>query len=388
MTPIRVCLAGTWDPGFHRNRTLRRLLDLSDCNVTICRVQLWEQRRHAMVQQGKLTFLLRALFVYPLLAWRFLKTPKPDVVIVPYPGHFDMPILTPLCRIRGIPVVFDIFISLYDTIVSDRRLAGRASPTGIASRLIDCLACRLADFILADTPPHADYFSRLTGVARNHFRILWLGAQEDVFRPRPGIEPDPDVVLFHGTFIPLQGLETIVRAAKKLEADRIRVRIVGDGQDRETVDRLISKLNVQNLERTGFLPLDQVPEEIAKAGVCLGIFGTTAKADRVVPNKLYECLSIGRPVITGDTAAVRCAFTPGKEVITVPPGDAESLAAAVRSLCRRSELRERIATAGHRRFQREYSQQSLAKLLRHHLEELLRTDEGDSTRPGLKQQQS
>lgn len=327
-----------------------------------------------MVRQGKLTIFLRALFAYPLLVWRFLKTPKPDVVLVPYPGHFDMPILAPLCRIRRIPVVFDVFISLYDTIVSDRRLAGRATPTGIASRLIDCLACRLADLILADTPPHADYFSRLTGVGRDRFRILWLGAQEDVFHPRPTIEPHSKVVLFHGTFIPLQGLETIVRAAKKLEADRIRVRVVGDGQERETVDRLVSELNVQNLDRTGLLPLDQVPEEIAKAGVCLGIFGTTAKADRVVPNKLYECLSVGRPVITGDTAAVRSAFTPGKEVITVPPGDAESLAAAVRSLCYRSKLRERVALAGHSRFQRDYSQQPLAKLLRRHLEELLRVE--------------
>lgn len=346
-------------------------MEQSGCDVAICRVPLWGQRRVSLVRNRKLGFLFRALFAYPLLVWRFLTTPRPDIVIVPYPGHFDMPIIAPLCRVRRIPVIFDIFISLYDTIVVDRQLASRVSPIGIVTRVIDRLACRLADLTLADTPPHADYFATLSGVSRDRFRIVWLGAQEDLFHPRPTVQPDSNRVLFHGTFIPLQGLETIVRAAKKLEADGIRVSVVGDGQERETVDRLVSELNVQNLDQMGMLPIEQVPEEIARAGVCLGIFGTTGKANRVVPNKLYECLAVGRPVVTADTAAVRSAFAAGEEVVTVPPGDAESLAVAVRSLCLRTELRERIATAGHRRFQRDYSQEALATLLHGHLEELL-----------------
>lgn len=369
--PIRVCMAGTWDPHFGRNRILRRLLERAGFEVTICRVDLWGERSGAVVRRRKLAVLLRALVAYPLLVGRFLRIPKPDIVLVPYPGHFDMPVLWVLSRIRRAPVIFDAFISLFDTVVSDRRLASRRSFVGRLARTMDRAACRLADLNLADTPPHARYLSTLSRTPLERFRVLWVGAQEGVFQPRPGSTPDPDLVLFYGTFIPLQGVETIVRAAKRLEPDGIRVRIIGDGQERHAVDRLASELEPTNLERIGLVPLERLPQEIAAAGVCLGIFGTTEKADRVVPNKLYEGLAVGRPVVTGDTTAVRSAFE-GGEVVTVPVGDAEALADAVRRLCRDAGWRERVAAAGHARFRRDYSEKALSALLVEHLEGLVR----------------
>ena len=43
------------------------------------------------------------------------------------------------------------------------------------------------------------------------------------------------------------------------------------------------------------MPLEDLHGEICAAGICLGIFGTSAKADRVVPFKVFECLAMGRP---------------------------------------------------------------------------------------------
>lgn len=368
--PRLVCLAGTWDPEFARNKALTRILRIAGCDVSLCQVPLWGVRGDTIVKQRKLAVFAKAAWAYPLLLWKFLRTPRPDVVIVPYPGHFDMLLLGPLCRLRRIPVVFDIFISLFDTIVTDRRLRGPNSPVALVALAADRLACRAADLIFADTPAHAAYFSGLSKVPPERFRVLWLGAQESIFHPRSDIVPDPDLVLFHGTFVPLQGLETIVRAAKLLETDGIRIRILGDGQDRETVERLVDELRIENLERVGLVPLDRVPKEIAGAGICLGIFGTGAKADRVIPNKLYECLAVGRPVITGGTTAVRTGFTED-EVTMVPVGDAAKLAAAIRRLRRDPELRERLGAAGHARFKQTYSEEALSKLLAAHLDLVL-----------------
>ena len=73
-------------------------------------------------------------------------------------------------------------------------------------------------------------------------------------------------------------------------------------------------------------------ERVAQADICLGIFGATDKARRVVPNKVYQTLALGKAVITAETPAVCEVFTSGEEMVTVPPGDPELLAGAIRAL--------------------------------------------------------
>jgi len=279
-----------------------------------------------------------------------------------------MPLIGAVARFRRVPVLFDTFISLHDTVVGDRGLRKPASAVGRLTRLVDRIACRSASLVLADTPAHADYFAGLTGLPRDRFRILWLGAQEDVFHPVADATPQERLVVFHGTFIPLQGLETIVRAAKLLEHDNVRIRVIGDGQERPRIEALVRELDVPNLELVGLLPIDELPAEIASAALCLGIFGTTPKAGRVVPNKLFECLAVGRPVVTADTPAIRSAFD--GEVAVVPPGDPEALARRIRELLDDDEQRRDLAEAGHARFVRDYSEAALSKLLASYVTEL------------------
>src|SRR5206468_6902302 len=273
-----------------------------------------------------------------------------------------------IARIRRIPILFDTFISLHDTVVGDRGLRRPESLAGRLTRLVDRVACRSADLVLADTPAHADYFAGLTGLPRSRFRILWLGAQEDVFQPAEGSAREERLVVFHGTFIPLQGLDTIVRAAKELEGDDVRFRLIGDGQERPRIEELVRELAVTNVDLVGLMPLADIPGEIAAATLCLGIFGTTPKAGRVVPNKLFECLAVGRPVVTADTPAIRSAFD--GEVAVVPAGDPTSLAVAIRELLADDRRLESLATAGHARFERDYSEAALCRLMSDYVTEL------------------
>ncbi len=359
---VRVVFAGTYDADFNRNKRLQALLEAAGHEVFSCNVELWGSTRYDIMGERKLEVLRRGIVAYPRLVWRFLRAPRADAVFVMFPGWFDMVVLAPLAKLRRMAIVFDPFISLYDTAVVDRKVARERTLMAWIARTVDRISMRIATRVLADTPEHADFYSALTGVPRDRVGVVWLGAQDDLFGPRPEASAVPDRVLFHGTFIALQGIETILRAAKLLEPDGVRVRIVGGGQEQPLVDSLMSELQPTNVDLVGRIPADQVADEIAAASVCLGIFGLTDKAQRVVPNKVFECAAVGRPVVTADTEAMRRAFT-DDEVASIPAGDPEALASEIRLLLADPDRCVRMGAAARSHYERAYAIGPLSELL-------------------------
>jgi glycosyltransferase involved in cell wall biosynthesis len=358
----RILFAGTYDAAFNRNLRLQALLERAGHEVVPCNVPLWGSTRFDIMGERMISVLFKGAVAYPRLIWRFVRAPRVDAVFAMYPGWFDVLVLAPLARLRGLPLVFDPFISLYDTAVVDRKVVSRSSMLARISRSVDRLSMRMATLVIADTPQHADFYSDLTGVPANRVAVLWLGAQDHLFAPRPEIRPVPNRVLFYGTFIPLQGVDTILKAAQLLELDDVSVRIVGGGQEQRAVEKLLSELRLTNVELVGSLPVDRLAEEIASATICLGIFGTSDKAGRVVPNKVFECAAVGRPIVTAGSEAVRGAF-PTDSLAFVPPGNPEALASMIRELLREPDRCARMARSAHEHYVATYSADPLSTLL-------------------------
>ena len=367
---MRVLWAGTYDPASSRNRKLGRLLEMLNAEVDEQHIRLWDDDRIGVAREGKGRAAMRMAFVYPRLAWSLLRAPAPDTYLVSYPGWFDVPLVALVARLRARPVLFDPFISLYDTIVSDRRMFADGSPIALLARSIDRWSLRLADLVLADTQPHLDFFDELAGGRIRAGGVLPLGADDAVFAPRPDATPRSDLVVFHGTFVPLQGLGTIAEAAATVGEHGVHVRIIGDGQDRDLLLDRLRERGASAVDWVGLVPLETVPEEIAVATVCLGVFGVSDKAGRVVPNKVYECLAVGRPVITRESPAITSMFGED-ELVTVPPGDPAALAAAILDLVGDADRRASVAEAGRRAYRERFHEQVLAERLGGHLDRLV-----------------
>src|SRR5262249_56517474 len=137
-----------------------------------------------------------------------------------------------------------------------------------------------------------------------------------------------------------------------LEGDGRRLRLIGDGQDRPAAEALARELGVRNVEFLDPVPEAELAGEIARASICLGVFGTSDKASRVVPNKVFQCAAAGRAVVTADSPALRNAF--GDALVTVPAGDAPALAAALRAL--RGPARLAVAERAREVFEKQYSE--------------------------------
>jgi glycosyltransferase involved in cell wall biosynthesis len=136
-------------------------------------------------------------------------------------------------------------------------------------------------------------------------------------------------VVFFGLFTPLQGAEVIGTALAAL-ADRpdIEVTMIGNGQQRDRA-RELAAANA-SVQWVDWVAAGELPDLVAGADVCLGIFGSGAKALRVVPNKVFQGAAVGAAIVTSDTAPQRRCL--GLAARYVPAGDPDALAAALRQL--------------------------------------------------------
>jgi glycosyltransferase involved in cell wall biosynthesis len=285
-------------------------------------------------------------------------------MIVAFQGHTDVPVARLICNLKQVPLIFDVFISLYDVDVFDRQVVRPRSLTAKKRYWIDKVACWLADVVLLDTQSHIRYFVETFRLRENKFRRLWIGADDEIMRLSSSVQEScPFSVVFSGTFIPIHGIEYIIHAARILEQRRetIRFNIIGSGQTFQKITRMVSELNIHNVEFKGRVPYEDLIGLMSQAHLCLGNFGTSGKGKRVIPNKVFEALALKRAVITGDAPAIREAFTHGENIWLCPMGDAEALADAISELKRRSDVRENIAHNGYELFVREFSLEATKK---------------------------
>lgn len=353
--------AGTFVPDFERNKRLGEYLAESQAGVRQVWQRLWPDDRVEAFAESRLKVVGRMAIVYPVLLLRLVIARRPDVYFVSYPGWFDLPVVKLVAWLKRRPVVFDVFISLYDTAISDRQLAAIGSRAARIARWIDRVSMRMSDRIISDTRTHADFLAALSGLPSERFGVVYLGADESVFRPI-AVEPDPNTVLFYGTFVPLQGADVIVRAAQQLSDMDVRFRFIGVGQTLDETMNLADELGVNNVDFLGRMPQPELKNELAGAALCLGIFGKTTKASRVVPHKVYEALAAGRPVLTGRTAAIEEVFHEN-EVLSVPPADPDKLADAIRLAIEDPEGLGQFAQAGRARFLADFARKPQSERL-------------------------
>jgi glycosyltransferase involved in cell wall biosynthesis len=286
------------------------------------------------------------------------QVPDVDAIVVGYPGHFDMPAAKRAAK--GRPVVFNPLVSLADTFVDDRARFRPHSLPARALELVDRRAFDAADLVVSDTGADAEFFSRLT---RTRVETCFVGAEDQVFTPG-WARPEQFTVLFVGKLIPLQGVDVVLGAARL--APDVRFRIVGSGQ----LDALLRR-RPPNVEHLPWVAYERLPAELHSAGCALGIFGSSRKAARVIPNKAFQALACATPLVTADTPASRELLVDGESALLVPPGDPAGLAEAVKTIAGDGALAERLSRGGRQTYEERASEAVLGPRWRTMIERLL-----------------
>lgn len=309
---MKICYFGTYEKDYPRNRILIKDLIRRGIEVIECHYPVWERQRDktgTYLSRGSLVRLLfRLIWAYIILIGRFFRAGSFDCLIVGYLGQTDVFVARLLLLFKKKPLIFNPLISLYDTAVLDRELFRKGSLLAGMLYFADKWAFRLSDLIVLDTHENIKYMAELFGIDEGKFARIFVCADKDLFYPGRKMPKEDGSfrVLFYGKFIPLHGIHYILQAAKELEGEPdILFQIIGKGQLSREIHHLADRLNLRNVEFIDWVPYEQLPKHIWKADVCLGIFGDAGKTKRVIPNKVYQALACGKPVITAETPAIR-----------------------------------------------------------------------------------
>ncbi len=326
---MKVLLWGTSDKGKPRNRILPDALRAAGAEVSEIHHDLWqgiEDKSQLRASQRALRYI-RALAAYPVLLLRFMTAPRPDAIYLAYPAPIDALVIWPAARLRGVPILLDLFLSIYDTTIVDRVLA---KPGSLKARLlwgIEWLACRAADRVILDTGPHARYIEELFHLPAGTVGNVPVGVEADRFPrhppARPGTRPR---ILFYGQLIPLQGIDTVLKAALSSRGEAFDWVIIGSGQDSEKLTSALGDKGPSHMTWIDWVPYSELNAWIGRSDICLGVFGRSRKAGSVVPNKAYQCLSSGRHVVTRASPAMDELLSGTEPGITlVEAGSSEAL---------------------------------------------------------------
>ena len=366
--PLRVCYFGTYRANYSRNQIFLKGLRSQGVEVYECHANLWRGIADRVDQASggwrRPGFWLRIVRAYWQLLRAHGRIPPYDVMLIGYPGQFDTFLGKYLARRRGKRMALDLYMSLY-LIAEERGLVEKSPTTGKVIRKLESLGLHQPDLIISDTAEYVDYHCRTYGLTPDRFQLVPAGADDSFFYRRPDIQPPDDRfrLIYFGTFIHNHGVPVIIKAAKLIEDHSdIHIELYGEGPERSVSEDLAKDMGLENVSFHGWTEKAELAEETARSHACLGAFGETKQSMMTVQNKIWEAMSVGRPVISGDSPTMQDTFTDREQVYLVDRNDPAALADGILDLASHPGFTKRMGEAAWQRAQ-ENNVESLGKLL-------------------------
>jgi lipopolysaccharide/colanic/teichoic acid biosynthesis glycosyltransferase/glycosyltransferase involved in cell wall biosynthesis len=296
--------------------------------VSIVRVPLYPSHDRSIARRALnyLSFAVAAAILGPFLLRR------PDVIYVYHPpATIGLPAMV-LRHWFSAPVVCDVQDLWPDTIVSCGMLRG-----GVAMRFLDCL-CRYvyrhADRVVVLSPGLRQTLI-CRGVAADRLDVIYNWAHEvEAKAALPRQDRRDFSVVYTGTMGPAQDLDTVLDAARQCSCTvpGTRFLLVGGGVDAERLQQRAREMMLDNVEFRGWQTPEETQAILRDADALLVHLKDDPLFAITIPSKTQAYLAAGRPIVMavqGDAADLVARAGAG---VLAEPGNAESIANAIRHL--------------------------------------------------------
>lgn len=281
---------------------------------------------------------------------------RPDIVIATSPQLLVGLTGWWLGKVKHVPFVFEVR-DLWPESLTAVGMSRQRSALYRALAAIARFLYRHSDQIVVVTPAFKDYLAASLGVEEKKIAVVENGVETELFSPGRdgairrefGLE-GKFVVSYIGTIGMAHGLDTVLKAAEQFPADTSNVTflLVGEGAEKDKLCTLAAEQGLKNVLFVGQKPRSFMPACIRASDVCLVLLKKQTIFKRVIPTKLLEFMSCGKPVVLGVEGQASEIVQNAQAGLCVEPEDANALAAAINELASKPALARRFGGGGRR----------------------------------------
>lgn len=273
------------------------------------------------------------VFFLWMLGWVLIRSIRhhPDVVYVNSPPDAFALAASP-ARLFGARVILDIHDPMPELLLSKGRTSGAAWKALVAQ---ERLGMASADSLITVHEPLADLITER--VTDAEFSIV-MNVPNLADWPELERDPASRTLIYTGTVANRYGLDDAIRAVALAAPDipNLRLRIVGDGEDLETLRRLVVVEGVADrVEFVGRVPYAEIRTKIDGAWMGINLPKPDGLGELSFSNKVVEWVGIGLPVLAARTSTMERYF-PEDTLFYTDGGNVEAIADSLRAVHRLS----------------------------------------------------
>lgn len=312
---------------------------------------------------------MKRMLLMPMRAFRSVRSLRPDVVHVHDPELLPMAVIL---RYLGYKVVYDAHEDLPRAILSKNWI--RPDLQGILStifEIVEGFCAKRVSAIVSATPHIANRFKAINAetISVSNYPVLANAVEPPVRRPE------------HRT-VAYIGLISRKRAAREIItaiglAD-IRLILAGPMEHSALDNELKAMPEWDNVEYHGVVEHDRIWDLMARASAGLLMFHPEPNHINSVPNKMFEYMAGGIPILCSDFQDWRKTVVDDDIGMTCDPLDPHAIAALMRRIVDDPEAAEAMGRRGRKIVMEKYRWENEAAKLVALYERLL----GDKAEPG------
>ena len=180
------------------------------------------------------------------------------------------------------------------------------------------------------------------------------------------------LVVYAGAHGISNDLDVLLDAAQRLrDREDISLALVGDGKEKPSLQ---ARAQRDGLIHVHFLPpvaKREMADVLAAADACVAILKPLDAYKTTYPNKVFDYMAAGRPVILAIDGVIRDVVESAQAGLFVPPGDPEAMAGAIQWLVEHREEGRAMGRAGRKHVEENFHRALLAAQLERVMIELV-----------------
>lgn len=236
-----------------------------------------------------------------------------------------------------------------------------------------------ADQVIVNSP---GFIEHVKSMGTKRVRLIPNGADPEMFVSTQGEYQKAQwgltgktIVLYAGAHGVSNDLPVVLKAATQLKSrtDIVFV-LVGDGKEKGFLQQEADHLDLQNVYFFPPVTKTHIAQTFAAADVCLAILKPLEWYKTTYPNKVFDSMAAGKPVILCIDGVIREVVERTGSGVYVEPGNAEALSVAIQKLADEPEKRRIMGEAGRKAIVEEFSRKKISEELLDLMENMRRED--------------